>query len=69
MIQRIKSSTYTKNFFWLSLDFISKLVIVTFANFFIFNSLTKSDYGIISFLNNIIFLLFPVISFGSNMTF
>ena len=69
MIQRIKSSTYTKNFFWLSLDFISKLVIVTFANFFIFNSLTKSDYGIISFLNNIIFLLFPVVSFGSNLTF
>ena len=69
MVQKSNNLSYIKNFFWLSLDFMSKVIIVTYANYYIFNSLSQSEYGVISFLNNIIFLLFPVISFGSNLTF
>lgn len=65
----LQSSLYIKNFFWLSLDFISKGLIVAFSNYFIFNSIDKGEYGKISIVSNLIIVLYTIFSLGSNFTY
>lgn len=67
MIQENKH--YINNFIWLSIDVISKGLIVALSNYFIFNSISKSDYGEISITTNIILVLYSLLSFGSNFTY
>lgn len=66
---KLLSNKYFKNFFWLSLDFVSKSVILIISNYLIFNSIESSQYGIISLSSNLIIILYTILSFGSNFTY